>query len=144
MMKKLWLAVALALALAAPSAKAQQPLVFPAPTSPGSTPLTASATGTTGTITATLTGAASKWTYICGFVLTSASTTTAAVVDATVTGVPTTMNFQYVYVSSGQGILGIAFPGCITSSAENTNIVVTLPAGGAGSVNAISAWGYTN
>ena len=108
--------------------------------------LTASSTGTTGAITATLTGVAGKWTYLCGFVMTSGGTTPTVVVAPTITGTITgTMSFQYVYPSSGQGILGVAFPGCISSSAVATSIVVTLPAsGGSGTTNAISAWGYTN
>jgi hypothetical protein len=109
------------------------------------TALTVSTTGTTAQITATLTGAAGRWTYICGFVLTSAGTTTATLGNATVAGtISGTMNFTYSFVSSGQGLLGVAFPGCITSSAPNTSIVVTLPAGGAGTTAAISAWGYLN
>lgn len=143
-MKTLRLALLLALLGLAP---AQAQVVTTAPFPQGGQPnnLTASAVGTTGQITATLTGVAGKWTYICGFVLTSAGTTAATVVDATITGTVTaTMNFQYAYVSSGQGILGVAFPGCISSSAINTSIVVTLPAGGAGTTNGISIWGYTN
>ncbi len=54
------------------------------------------------------------------------------------------LNFEYAFVSSGQGILGVAFPGCISSSAVNTSIVVNVPAGGAGTVGAVNAWGYTN
>lgn len=134
----------LCLWLALLPASAQIVTTFPGPQGAQPANVTASATGTTGQITATLTGVANKWTYICGFVLTSAGTTAAAVVDATITGtISGTMNFQYAYVSSGQGLLGVAFPGCISSSAINTSIVVTLPAGGAGSVNAISVWGYT-
>jgi len=60
------------------------------------------------------------------------------------TGLPTTMNFTYVFVSSGQGVLGVAFPGCLVASAANTNIVVNTPAGGAGTVGSVSAWGFTN
>lgn len=141
-MRKILLALAIFWAL---PAQAQLNTVWPPPQGSQPNNITASATGTTGQITATLTGAANRWTYICGFVLTSGGTSSATVVDATITGTITgTLNYQYVYVSSGQGILGVAFPGCISSSAVNTSIVVTLPAGGAGTVNAISAWGYTN
>jgi hypothetical protein len=133
----LWLLLAPSLALAQPV----QTLPVPGQV----TPLTVSTTGTTAQITATLTGAVGRWTYICGFVLTSAGTTTAALGNATVAGtVSGTMNFTYSFVSSGQGLLGVAFPGCITSSAPGTNIVITLPAGGAGTTVAISAWGYLN
>jgi hypothetical protein len=126
-------------------AQAQVPVVFPGPSGSQTIPLTATATGNTVAFSVTLTGAAGKFTYICGFVFTSGGTTTATIGNATVTGtVSGTLNFAYVFPSTGQGILGVAFPGCIISSAVNTNIVVTLPPGGAGTVAAISAWGYTN
>ena len=107
--------------------------------------LTASNTFTTAAATATLTGAANHWTYLCGFTVTTGGTTTAALGNITITGtVSGTMNFGYTFVSSGQGIIGIAFPGCISSSAVNTSIVVNVPAGGAGTVGAVTSWGYTN
>jgi hypothetical protein len=107
--------------------------------------LTASTAFTTGASSATLTGAASKWTYLCGFTVTSAGTTAATLGAITVTGtIGGTMTFEYAFVSSGQGVFGIAFPGCISSSAVNTSIVVNTPAGGAGTVGAVNAWGYTN
>src|SRR6266705_3623475 len=105
--------------------------------------LTPSATFTTSTSSVTLTGAANRWTYICGFIVTSAATATPVAVTVTVAGVPTTMNFTYTFVSTGQGILGIAFPGCITSSAPNTNIVVSVPgSGGTGTVGSVTAWEF--
>lgn len=110
---------------------------------PGTTPLTSSTTGTTGSVAATLTAAAGRTAWICGFVITSGGTTSALVGVATVTGtLGGTLNFQYVDVSSGQGLLGVAFPQCIPASAQNTNVVVTAPAGGAGTVVAVSAWGF--
>lgn len=139
------LALALLLALCPLLAQAQVMTVWPAPQGAQVLPITATATGTTGAIAATLTGAAGKFTYVCGFILSTAGTTAATLGNATVTGtVSGTMNFTYAFVSSGQGMLGVAFPGCIVSSAVNTNIVVNLPAGGAGTTAAISAWGYLN
>jgi hypothetical protein len=126
-------------------AQAQVPVIFPGPQGSQTLPLTATATGTTVAFSATLTGTAGKFTYICGFVLTSGGTTAATIGNATVTGtVSGTMNFSYVFPSTGQGILGVAFPSCIVASAPNTNIVVTLPSGGAGTVAAITSWGYLN
>lgn len=145
-MKKLALSLLLSL-LACAGARAQVPLGWPAPQGTGQVlPITASATGTTGAITATLTGVTGKYTYICGFVVTSAGTTTATLGNVTVTGTVTgTLNFEYAFVSSGQGLLGAALgPGCIISSALATDIVVSVPAGGAGTVVAVSVWGYTN
>jgi hypothetical protein len=143
-MRNLGLALFLAALLGIAPAQAQ--IVTTAPFPQGGQPnnLVASATGTTGSFTATLTGVAGKWTYLCGFVVTSAGTTSATLGNIAITGTLATMNYEYAFVSSGQGILGVAFPGCISSSAVNTSIVVTLPAGGAGTVAAITAWGYTN
>jgi hypothetical protein len=106
---------------------------------------TASANFTTGTAAATLTAQANKWTYICGFTITTGGTSSATTGNVTITGtIGGTMNFTYVFVSSGQGIMGIAFPGCISSSAVNTAIAVNVPAGGAGTVGSVTAWGYKN
>lgn len=109
-----------------------------------STPITASATGTTGAISATLPGVVGKTTFLCGFALTSGGTTAALTVNSTVVGtIGGTLNFAYVFVSTGQGAFGVAFPVCIPANAMNTAIVVNLPAGGAGTtVAAVSAWGY--
>lgn len=106
------------------------------------TQLQASQTGTTAAVSATLTGAPGQFTYICGFTVTSGGTTTALAANVTITGIPTTLNYTYIFVSSGQGALGIAFPACIASSALNTNIVVSVPGGGAGTTVAVAAWGY--
>lgn len=111
---------------------------------PATSPLVASSTGTTGSIAETLTGVSGRWTYICGFVITSSGTTTATNGNVTITGLAATMNFNYAFVSSGQGVLGVSFNSCIPSSAENTNIVLTVPAGGTGTTVAATAWGYTN
>ena len=110
---------------------------------PGTTPKTASATGTTGALTATLTSAANRTVFICGFVITSGGTSAAIVTDTTVDGtIGGSLHFAYVDVSSGQGLLGVAFPQCIPASAQNTNIVVNVPAGSTGTVASVSAWGY--
>lgn len=143
-MKKLFAAFLL-LVLAAVSL-GQVALTVPLPSASNTNNATASNTFTTGTATATLSGVSGRWTYICGFVVSTAGTSVATLGDITVTGTVTgTLNFEYAFVSSGQGVLGIAFgPGCIQSSAENTAIVVNVPAGGGGTVGAVTAWGYTN
>ena len=112
-----------------------------------STPITASATGTTGALTATLPGVAGKTTFICGFAMTSGGTTTAIFANATVVGtISGTLNFVYgdVAPTAGQGRLVVGFsPVCIPASAQNTAIVVTQPAGGTGTTAAsVSVWGY--
>jgi len=144
-MRKLIAALVVLLGLAG-AALAQVALFTQIPTAGNLANITASNTFTTGTSSATLAGATGKWTYICGFVVSSAGTTAATLGNVTVTGtVSGTLNFEYSFVSAGQGILGIAFgPGCIQSSTLNTSIVVNTPAGGAGTVGAVTAWGFTN
>lgn len=105
--------------------------------------ITASATATTGSFSASLAAVANKTNYICGFVISSGGSSAATVVNATVTGTVTgTLNFSYVFPSSGQGVLGIAFPQCIVASNWNTAITVSVPAGGTGTTAALSVWGY--
>jgi hypothetical protein len=144
-MKRLSLAFALLLCLAS-WAVAQMALVQQVPTSGTGFNTTASTAFTTGTATATLTGKTGQWTYLCGFVVTSVGTSSATLGNVTVTGtVGGTMNFEYAFVSSGQGILGIAFgPGCIQGASLATSISINVPAGGTGTVGSVSAWGFTN
>lgn len=105
--------------------------------------ITASTTATSGSFSASLAAVLGKTNYICGFVITSGGTTAALVVNATVAGtVSGTMNYSYVFPSSGQGVLGVALPQCIIASASNTAITVSVPAGGAGTTAALSVWGY--
>lgn len=114
--------------------------VYPA----GSTPITASATGTTGATTATLAANASLKTWICGFSI-RANATAAATGNATVTGVVTaTMNFTQwtAPLASGLGVTEEVFTPCIQSSATNTGIAVISAAPGTGGVVSVSAWGF--
>lgn len=110
----------------------------------GATPVTASATGTTAATAATLSGVASKTTYICGFSM--RSTATAAVTgNATVAGtISATMNFTHWTgpVASSIGVTEQYFYPCIPASAVNTSIVVTSPAAGTAGVMSVTAWGY--
>lgn len=110
----------------------------------GSTPITASATGTTAATTATLTGAASVTTYICGFSI-RANATAAVTNNATVTGTITgTLNFTQwtAPTASGLGITEMIFTPCIPASAANTSIAVVSGAPGTGGVVSSTAWGY--
>lgn len=106
------------------------------------TPITASATGTTAAVVATLVGTSGKTTYVCGITLTA--TGTAAAGNATVAGlVSGTMNFtQGIPATPAVGTLSQSFTPCIPASAANTSIVVTSFAAGTGGVAAASAWGY--
>lgn len=105
--------------------------------------VSASTTATTLSFSASLPATPNKTNILCGFVITSGGTTTAAVVNGTITGAASgTMNFAYVFPSTGQGLLGVALPQCIQASAPNTAITVSVPAGGAGTTAALSMWGY--
>lgn len=110
----------------------------------GATPYTATATGTTGATTATLAGASSVTTYLCGFSI-RANATAAATNNATVTGVITaTMNFTQwtAPLASGLGITEMIFAPCIPASTTNQSIAVVSGAPGSGGVVSVSAWGY--
>lgn len=111
----------------------------------GATPLTISTVGTTLATTATLAGAASKTTYLCGFSI-RASAASAATGNATVTGVITgTMNFTQWTAPAASG-LGITEPNlghhCIPASGTNQAIAVVSAAPGSSGVISVTAWGY--
>ena len=120
-------------------------LILPAHADDRTTPIniTKSTTATTGNFNVSLPAVSGVTNYLCGFIITSGGTSSALVVNATASGTITgTMNFSYVFPSTGQGVLGVAFPQCIAASAQNTAITVTVPGGGAGTTAALSAWGY--
>jgi len=100
-----------------------------------------------GAAVATLAAATGRVTYICGFAITSSGSTGAAIVNPTVTGTVTgTLTFTYASVAGAtlsNPSLVVPFTPCISASAPNTAVVVTLPTLGAGNTNAsVSAWGY--
>lgn len=110
----------------------------------GATPITAAATGTTGTVTATLAGTSGKTTYICGFTIT-ADATALVIGTATVTGTVTgTLSYRQLVaaVAAGSGLLSPAFAPCVPASAANTGIAVNSIAAGLGGNTAVNAWGY--
>lgn len=96
---------------------------------------------------ATLAGAASKTTYIRGFTITPGGSTAAGIVTATLTGLlGGTLSFT-IGSPAGAGVAGsplqVSFGDGAPASAQNTAIVLTLPALGSGNTNAsVSAWGY--
>lgn len=109
--------------------------------------VTASATGTTGAITATLAGAPGKNTYICGFNYAGTNATganTATLVTITgVAGGP--LNFPYPTLAAAATVppIRIVFSPYRIASAANTSIVVNGPALGTGAtLAAAAAWGY--
>jgi hypothetical protein len=114
------------------------------------TPVTASATGTTGATTATLPALAGKTTYICGFYFSGTNGTAAnGATNVTITGtISGTMNFGYPTLAAGATVpysppVDEAFMPCVAASAINAAIVVNGPALGAGATQTtVTAWGY--
>lgn len=110
----------------------------------GSTPVAASASGTTAATTATLPASLVTRTYICGFAIDS-SATAVAVGNASITGVTGgTMNFNQPTqaAASGVGVLNRSFIPCLPTAGVNTAVVVTSAAAGAGGVVTVNVWGY--
>ncbi len=108
-------------------------------------PITASATGTTGATTATLTNVNGHTTYICGFSI-RANASAAATSNATVTGTITgTLNFTQWTApnASAIGVTEEAFVPCIPASAVSVSIAVVSAAPGTGGVVSVTAWGYS-
>ncbi len=97
---------------------------------------------------ATLAGAAGKTTYIWGFTLTASGSTSGLAVTATVAGLlGGTQSFAFDFPIGalvGAAPILYTFPVPWPASAQNTSIVVTLPAGGGGNTNAAAtAVGFT-
>jgi hypothetical protein len=108
-------------------------------------PITASATGTTGATTATLTNVSGHTTYICGYSV-RANATAATTVANTVTGVITATMTHEMWVApaaSGLGVDEQIFTPCIPASAVSTSIGVVSGAPGSGGLVSVTAWGYS-
>jgi hypothetical protein len=123
-----------------------QPLpVLPASQYPAaSTPITASATGTTGATTATMTGQSGRTMYICGFQI-AANATAAVTGTATITGtVSGTMSFtQFTApLASGIGVTTSPFSPCVPASGKGVSIAVVSAAPGTNGNVSVAGWGY--
>lgn len=123
----------------------------PPPYPQGAIPVGKSVSGTTATVTVSLPTKSGYTTLVCSFIITSGATSSAAIVNATLTGLspdyvdgstPNQLSFEYVFVSSGQGLLGAALPFCIPASAQNTAITLTVPGGGTGTNITAMIQGY--
>ncbi len=145
------LAGALLLLVLAGLSPARAQLACPNPYVNGScTPITGTATGTTGAIAATLPAVAGKTTYLCGFYYVGTNATTAnTATSVTITGtIGGTMSYGFPTLALGATIpntipLDEEFIPCIAASAPNTSVVVNGPALGAGATLAtVTAWGY--
>lgn len=108
-------------------------------------PITASATGTTGATTATLTNVSGHTTYICGYSVRANATAATTVLD-TVTGVITATMSSELWVApaaSGIGVDEQIFTPCIPASAVSTSIAVVSGAPGSGGNVSVKAWGFS-
>lgn len=105
------------------------------------TAITGNAVGTTGAVVGTLSGAASKTTYICGFNI-SAVGGVAAIGPITVAGL---VGSSQVYQLNSAAIpvnLTQNFNPCIPASAANTSITITTTANGTATAVDVNSWGY--
>jgi len=109
-----------------------------------STPITASAIGTTAATTATLAATSGKTTYICTMSI-RANATAAATGNATVTGTITgTLNYTQwtAPLASGLGVTEELFMPCVPASGTNTSIAVVSAAPGSGGTVSVTVSGY--
>jgi hypothetical protein len=113
-----------------------------------STQITASSANVANAVaSATLAGASGKTTYITGFQVTASGATAGLAVTGTVTGlISGTTSFTFVFpagVAVAAQPLNYFFDPPIPASAQNTAIVVSVPAGGSGNTNTtVSAQGF--
>jgi hypothetical protein len=106
-------------------------------------PITGNATGTTGAVVGTLAAAAGKFTYICGFNVSSIGGT-ATVGPVTIAGlVGSSQIYQLpVNATAGQILVTQSFTPCIPSSAVNTAITVTTTADATATAVDVNSWGF--
>ncbi len=107
----------------------------------GAAAITGNGTGTTGAIVGTLTGAAGKTTYICGFDV-SAIGGTATVGPVTVAGLVGSSMVYQLSSSAAGNTFSRTFSPCIPASAVNTPITVTTTANGTATAVDVNSWGY--
>ena len=111
----------------------------------GSTPITASGSGTTAGYTVTISAIAAKTAYLCGFVDDAVATAATAVL-ATITGLlgGTFTYIQQVGTLTGTGNYHyqITYNPCLPANGPNTQIQLTTGAPGAGGVQGAMLWGF--
>lgn len=103
----------------------------------GVTPVSNSATGTTGAVVATLPGVAGKTTSICSFNV--AATGTGAIGPITVAGLA---GGSQTFQLTAPGTLPITFTPCAAASATNTAITVTTTADASATGVIVNATGF--
>src|SRR5713101_386681 len=112
------------------------------------TPITASATGTTAAITATLAGVANKTTYLTGLQVTSSGASAAGATTVTVTGT-ISGSLNYVVTQGAIAATGtdgasliVPFPSPIPASAVNTAIAATTTLVAGTTAGAVTLTGF--
>ena len=115
----------------------------------GAIPFTASASGTTAAVTATITAVANKTAVICGFYYAGSNATAAQSGVVTITGITGgTMSYAFPTLALGATVpntvpIDEAFLPCIPATGTNTAIAVAGPALGSGApVATVTVWGY--
>jgi hypothetical protein len=106
---------------------------------------TLSGAATSGAAVATLPAQAGRWTYICGFTITSGNFTAGAMVTAVIANLQGgNLSYAYLQPQTGQGAFGVTFaPVCLPTNAANTAITVTVPGNAStAGLTAVNAWGY--
>lgn len=105
-------------------------------TSVAATPVTASATGTTGAVTATLPATGGKTTYLCSVQVGEAGTGTAtATATSTVSG---TLN----YVVTAPGNFTVTYNPCVPANAAAQSIAIATAANASATAVAVTATGF--
>lgn len=119
------------------AAEAQQYITYP----PGTTPLLAANTGTTGAVSANLPAQGPRTTYLCAVDI-SAIGGTATVGPVTITGLLGGVTFSYQLSSSAAGVIqSLRWSPCIPGAA-NTAITVTTVANGTATGVDVNLAGY--
>jgi hypothetical protein len=116
----------------------------------GAIPITASATGSTGAVTASIPALANKTAVLCGFIFTGTNATAAnTATNLTVTGTAGgTMNFGFPTLAAGATVpnpqpIDESFLPCVPATSVNTAIAVNGPALGVGATLAtVTVWGF--
>jgi hypothetical protein len=110
---------------------------------PGATAITGNAVGTTAAVVGTLAAASGKFTYICGFTISTIGGT-ATSGPVTVAGlIGTSMVFQLpVNATAGQIFPTQNFFPCVQASAVNTAITVTTTAAVGATAVDVNSWGF--
>lgn len=106
--------------------------------------ITGNAAGSTSAVVGTLSGAASKTTFICGFNV-QAIGGTATVGPITIAGLVGSSQVYQTDVNSatvGKEVAKATFNPCIPASATNTSITITTTANGSASAVNVNSWGY--